>query len=110
MRVWVETRSSEGIMKDVGDVCSTDWPWRNWRADSENMRRMERLWCWERACRIRGILIVATEPVAARRRWCFLSVWWSEAFRIGCGGEGEGLGWFVDGAGGARRLFDCARK
>ena len=44
---------------------------------------MERLeWC-ERALRIRGILMVATEPVAARRRWCLASEWWSEAFRVG---------------------------
>lgn len=42
---------------------------------------MERLRWWERAWRIRGILIVATEPVAARRRWCFLSEWWSDALK-----------------------------
>ena len=47
---------------------------------------MERLGWWERALRIRGILMVATEPVAARRRWCLASRWWSEAFRIGLGG------------------------
>lgn len=62
------------------------------------MRRIERAGWWERAWRIRGIFIVATEPVAARRRWCFWSEWWSEAFRIGCGGEGLGL--LVDGTGG----------
>lgn len=28
----------------------------------------------ERACRIRGILIVATLPEAARRRWAFPSL------------------------------------
>ena len=38
---------------------------------------------------------MATEPVAARRRWCFLSEWWSEAFSIG----GDDFGSLLDGAG-----------
>lgn len=42
---------------------------------------------------MRGILMVATEPVAARRRWCLASEWWSEAFRI----DGDGLGEAFDG-------------
>lgn len=40
---------------------------------------------WEREVRILGILIVATEPVAANRRWYFLSCRWSEALRGGSG-------------------------
>jgi hypothetical protein len=64
------------------------------------MRRIERLAWWERAWRIWGILIVATEPVAARRRWCLASEWWSEAFRIGGEGAVNGAGdmvvWFRD--------------
>ena len=43
------------------------------------MRRIERLWWWERACRILGILMDATEPLAARRRWCLPSLECSEA-------------------------------
>jgi len=43
------------------------------------MRWMERLgWC-ERALRMFGILIVATEPLAASRRWCLPSLECSEA-------------------------------
>lgn len=30
-----------------------------------------------------GILIVATEPEAARRRWALLSFWWVEARKMG---------------------------
>lgn len=52
---------------------------------------MERFGWWERACRIKGILIVATEPVAARRRWCLRSEWWSDALK----GFGFGFGFVV---------------
>jgi hypothetical protein len=50
-------------------------------AEGVRMSRMER-WEWvERAERIWGIFMVATEPEAQRRR-CFLLSWaWSEALK-----------------------------
>ena len=38
---------------------------------------------------------MATEPVAARRRWCLPSEWWSDAFSIG----GDGFGPSLDAVG-----------
>jgi len=55
------------------------------------MRRIERVW-GVRACRIWGSLIVATEPVAARRRCGFWSLVWAEAVKGGLGGRGGGVG------------------
>lgn len=41
-----------------------------------------------------GILIVATEPLAARRRWCFPSLVWSEALKAGSR-ETSWAGWIA---------------
>lgn len=43
------------------------------------MMRMDRFACWEREVMMEGIFIVATLPLAARRRCAFLSWMLSEA-------------------------------
>lgn len=53
--------------------------WINCREDSVRIMRIVRFRWEERACRIRGRVIVATEPVAAMRRWWVLSLKKSEA-------------------------------
>lgn len=54
---------------------------------------MEMRGWWEvRARAMRGSLMVATEPVAARRTWCLLSWAWSAAEK-----KGEGDVWVVGG-------------
>ena len=59
------TASRFGILssEDI-EGCSADWPCRNWLAEEDRIKRMEMSWC-ERASIIRGILMVATEPVHA---------------------------------------------
>lgn len=49
---------------------------------------MERLVCWDSPRMICGSLMLATEPVAARRRWCFWSWrWWEDVRMAGMGGR-----------------------
>ena len=82
--------------------CSGDWPARKRAAAGVRMRRMERLLLlarWkeeeedeERAWRIRGSLMVATLPLAARRRCRFPSLAWLAAMK-----GGEGVGWLLGG-------------
>lgn len=57
------------------------------------MERFEAPCRESRVVAMRGSLMVATEPVAQRRRWCFLSWVWDEA-RSG-GGMGRGGGSLV---------------
>lgn len=81
-----------------------DCPARKWVADEVRMRRIERLGWVEREERMRGILMVATEPEAARRR-CFLpSEREAETVSAGVGGVTLGVCSFssslVSGGGG----------
>ena len=78
-----------------------DVPVKKREAEVVSMRRMERWGWWERDDRREGSLIVATEPVAARRRWSLVS--WRERERRSAG-EGEvGRGWLVGGL----SFIDC---
>lgn len=52
---------------------------RNFVADEVRIMRMEMLGWLPREEAIRGSLMVATEPVAARRMWSLPSVVWSVA-------------------------------
>ena len=55
--------------------CSGVEPFRKFTADSVRIMRMEMLGWWsERESAIRGSLMVATEPVAARRMWVLPSL------------------------------------
>ena len=54
--------------------CSGDWPARKRAADLVRMTRIERLGLFASEEIMSGSLIVATEPLAARRR-CFLPSW-----------------------------------
>lgn len=53
----------------------------NSRDDVVKMRRIETFEYLERAERISGILMEATEPVAARRMWVFPSEAWEDALK-----------------------------
>ena len=83
--------------------CSADWPARKLVADGVKTRWMERLECLERATSISGSLMVATEPVQARRRCALPSEAWADAWK-GLSG-GEVVGWEVEGTYVARPWF-----
>lgn len=74
--------STEGSWRrEAREGCSGVVPFRNFEADSVRIMRMEMFgwWWWDRDSAIRGSLIVATEPVAARRMWVLPSLVWAAA-------------------------------
>lgn len=90
--------------------CSGDWPARKVVADFERMRRMERVGLRaEREEMMRGSFMVATEPVAARRRWGFVSLR-EEARRVAGDGWGFGEGDWGGGLGVVAISDTCADR
>lgn len=71
------------LRREEREGCSADWLPRKLMAEEVSKMRIERLGCLERAWRMRGSFIVATEPEQARRRWCFWSKAWAEAEKGG---------------------------